>query len=100
MEAGFVLRPNNSLAGTAGSDGLASGGSGFGDREPLSCAVAAPARKRDPISVRIRIVFMGAAYRASTGAETCRMPHTQTSPQRPSSAFGTLVLRGALAPIA
>src|SRR5262245_26112831 len=39
--AGAVLRPNSSLAGVAGSSGLASGGSGRGLRVPLSCAVAA-----------------------------------------------------------
>ena len=38
--AGAVLRPNSSLAGVAGSSGLASGGSGFGLTLPLSCAAA------------------------------------------------------------
>src|SRR5262244_4146125 len=38
--AGAVLRPNSSLAGVAGSSGLASGGSGCGLRVPLSCALA------------------------------------------------------------
>src|SRR5215468_9247408 len=38
--AGAVLRPNNSLAGVAGSSGLASGGNGCGLRVPLSCAIA------------------------------------------------------------
>src|SRR5215510_8840015 len=38
--AGAVLRPNNSLAGVAGSSGLASGGNGCGLRAPLSCAIA------------------------------------------------------------
>src|SRR4029453_8180290 len=38
--AGALLRPNSSLAGVAGSSGLASGGSGWGLRVPLSCALA------------------------------------------------------------
>src|SRR5262245_26864152 len=38
--AGAVLRPNSSLAGVAGSSGLASGGNGCGLSVPLSCAVA------------------------------------------------------------
>src|SRR5882757_5455668 len=37
-------RANSCLAGVLGSSGLASGGSGFGLRVPLSCALAAPVR--------------------------------------------------------
>src|SRR3954453_1206180 len=39
---GIGRRANSSLAGVAGSSGLARGGSGFGLRVPLSCAVAVP----------------------------------------------------------
>src|SRR5262245_21962381 len=42
--AGAGLRANNSLAGVAGSSGLASGGIGFGLTVPLSCAAALQGR--------------------------------------------------------
>src|SRR6266545_199306 len=42
--AGAGLRANSSLAGVAGSSGLASGGSGFGLTVPLSCAAALKGR--------------------------------------------------------
>ncbi len=43
--AGAGLRANSSLAGVAGSSGLASGGSGFGLTVPLSCAAALKGRR-------------------------------------------------------
>jgi hypothetical protein len=57
-EAGLSRRPNNSLAASLGLSGLASGGSGFGFTEPLSWAIAVPARRKLAVSVRRRIVFM------------------------------------------
>jgi hypothetical protein len=43
--AGAVLRPNSSLAGVAGSSGLANGGSGVGLTLPRSCAATEFAAK-------------------------------------------------------
>jgi hypothetical protein len=43
---GVVLRPNSSLAGVWGSSGLASGGSGWGLRIPLSLCACHSAREK------------------------------------------------------
>src|SRR6266568_195507 len=42
MSAGADLRPNNALAGVAGSSGLARAGRGLGSSVPRSCAASAP----------------------------------------------------------
>src|SRR5712691_1628817 len=50
--AGSLLRPNSSLAGVAGSLGLASAGSGSGSSVPLSCALAVPEARQIASSKR------------------------------------------------
>src|ERR1700722_10146040 len=66
MAAGKTLRPNNSLAPSLGSFGLASGGNGFGSTLPLSWADTAelPAanKKARNIGIKNRPRFMAALY--------------------------------------
>ena len=61
--AGALLRPNNSLAGVAGSSGLAAAGSGCGLTVPLSCAAVPSAAKRTANvndTARQPAIFIGA----------------------------------------
>jgi hypothetical protein len=52
--AGLGRRPNNSLAGVAGSSGFASAGNGCGSSVPLVCALTAScARKATNAAARV-----------------------------------------------
>ena len=69
--AGVVLRPNSSLAASAGSCGFASGGRGFGATDPLSCAKTGAASINRQTKTQDRIGLIRPSYRASGRTGTC-----------------------------
>src|SRR5262245_22209433 len=91
IAAAVGRRANNSLAGVLGSSGWASGGSGFGLSEPLSCARAAPVAAMATTHDRSAIRQPNCCRRAAPALIVIAMAHPiARSPLTPDGATRAL----------